>query len=161
MNTKSRNMESHRDELTAEIRTLSLQADARARLDLKRTEMKSKTTEVKNTVQMSNPKFRKLVDRDAQPDTMERDLERVAIEKEREHADLEADSNIATKNLQVAEATLSSLKSQLKTKQDEAKAMDRKISAGLTFKIDQEDFAYDNVEGGLSDCTEELSLAQE
>lgn len=49
MHAKSRNMESRRDELTAEIRTLSLQADARARLDLKRAEVKSKTAETQNT----------------------------------------------------------------------------------------------------------------
>ena len=42
-------------------------------------------------------------------------------EKEREHADMESDASVATRNLQVAEATLSSLKSQLKAKQDEAK----------------------------------------
>lgn len=53
MHAKSRNMESRRDELTAEIRTLSLQADARARLDLKRTEVKSKTAEMQNTYAVS------------------------------------------------------------------------------------------------------------
>ncbi|TFY67850.1 hypothetical protein EVJ58_g1346 [Rhodofomes roseus] len=161
MNSKSRSMELRRDELTAEIRALSLQADARARLDLKRTELKNKTTEMHNTIQMSNPKFRKLVDRDAQPDTMERDLERVAIEKEREHADLGMTSNIASKSLQVAEATLSSLKSQSKAKQDEVKMLDRKISAGLTFKIEEEELIYESVDKGLQECNTELSLAQE
>ena len=42
-------------------------------------------------------------------------------EKEREHADLESDASVANRNLQIAEANLSSLKSQLKAKQDEAK----------------------------------------
>ena len=46
-------------------------------------------------------------------------------EKEREHADLESDASVANRNLQVAEATLSSLKSQLKAKQDEAKGKQR------------------------------------
>lgn len=49
LNSKARGMEMKRDELTAEIRSLSLQADARAKLDLKRTELKSKTNEVKTT----------------------------------------------------------------------------------------------------------------
>ncbi|EPT05284.1 hypothetical protein FOMPIDRAFT_148443 [Fomitopsis schrenkii] len=110
MHAKSRNMESRRDELTAEIRTLSLQADARARLDLKRAEVKSKTAETQNTVEMCNSKFRKFLDRDAQAETMERDLDRIAVEKEREHADLESDANVANRNLQIAEATLSSLR---------------------------------------------------
>ena len=49
MHAKSRSMELRRDKLTAEIRTLSLQADARARLDLKRGEVRSKAAEVQNT----------------------------------------------------------------------------------------------------------------
>lgn len=47
--SKSRNMEDRRDALNTEIRTLSLQADSRARLDLKRAEVKTKTADIKNT----------------------------------------------------------------------------------------------------------------
>ncbi|KAI0917273.1 hypothetical protein AcW2_007450 [Taiwanofungus camphoratus] len=132
LNSKARGMEMKRDELTAEIRSLSLQADARAKLDLKRTELKSKTNEVKTTLEINNAKFRKLVGIDAHPDTMERELERVIAEKEREHADSESQSNIANKNLQTAETTLSNLKAQVKAKRDEMKALDRKIKVGLT-----------------------------
>lgn len=46
---KTKSLEDKREELNAEIRTLSLQADARARLDLKRGEVKSKTSEIANT----------------------------------------------------------------------------------------------------------------
>jgi len=47
--SKARVMEDKRDSLNAELRGLSLQADARARLDLKRSEVRSRTLEVKNT----------------------------------------------------------------------------------------------------------------
>jgi len=47
--TKARTMEDRRDELNSEIRSLSLQADSRARLDIKRGEVKSKTGDIKNT----------------------------------------------------------------------------------------------------------------
>lgn len=47
--SKARVMEDRRDSLNAELRGLSLQADARARLDLKRSEVRSRTLEVKNT----------------------------------------------------------------------------------------------------------------
>jgi DNA repair protein RAD50 len=47
--SKARAMEEQRDNLSAEIRMLSLQADSRARLDLKRDELKSKQNELKNT----------------------------------------------------------------------------------------------------------------
>lgn len=38
-----------RDELNEELRTLSLQADSRAKLDLQRAQMKTKTGEIKTT----------------------------------------------------------------------------------------------------------------
>lgn len=46
--TRSRNLEDKRDEMNAELRSLSLQADSRAKLDLKRAEAKSKNAERKN-----------------------------------------------------------------------------------------------------------------
>ena len=45
---KLRSMEATRDTLNNEFRTLSLQADSRAKLDLHRASLKSKTSEVKN-----------------------------------------------------------------------------------------------------------------
>jgi len=48
LNTKSRSLEDERDALNAEIRVLNLQADTRARLNLKRSEQRSKATELKN-----------------------------------------------------------------------------------------------------------------
>ena len=46
--SKARALEDQREHLNAEIRTLSLQADSRARLDIKRAEMKSKKNEMQN-----------------------------------------------------------------------------------------------------------------
>jgi DNA repair protein RAD50 len=46
---KARNMEDQRSALNSDLRSLSLQADSRARFDLKRIEFKTKTADVKNT----------------------------------------------------------------------------------------------------------------
>lgn len=43
-----RSLEERREELNAELQSLTLQADTRARLDLKRTEIKTKSVEVQN-----------------------------------------------------------------------------------------------------------------
>lgn len=45
---RARSLDDKRDTLNVELRSLSLQADVRARLDLKRAEMRSKKTENKN-----------------------------------------------------------------------------------------------------------------
>jgi DNA repair protein RAD50 len=46
--SKGRDFESRRDELGQELAKLSLQADTRAKLDLKRAELKTKAADVKN-----------------------------------------------------------------------------------------------------------------
>jgi DNA repair protein RAD50 len=46
---KGKRMEETREQLNMELRTLSLQADSRARLDVKRAEVRSKTNEAGNT----------------------------------------------------------------------------------------------------------------
>ena len=46
--SKARALEDRREDLNGEIRTLSLQADSRARLDIKRAELKSKRNEMQN-----------------------------------------------------------------------------------------------------------------
>lgn len=46
---QARTLEAKRDALNGEIRALSLQADTRARLDLKRAEVRNKRAEVENT----------------------------------------------------------------------------------------------------------------
>ena len=51
---KARTMEDRRDELNSEIRSLSLQADSRARFDIKRSELKSKQGDIRNTYAHGN-----------------------------------------------------------------------------------------------------------
>jgi len=46
---KARELEDERERLNSELQGLSLQADSRARLELKRGEVKSKTMEIQNT----------------------------------------------------------------------------------------------------------------
>ncbi|OAX38147.1 hypothetical protein K503DRAFT_770797 [Rhizopogon vinicolor AM-OR11-026] len=146
---KARNMEDQRDTLNTELRGLSLQADSRARLDLKRAEMRSKTSDTKNTLELCNAKFRKLIGKDARAETMERDIDRVSREKEEELADVEAEAAIANKELQQAETTLSRAKSEARSKRDEMKKLEKKlkdeIEGGLPF-----DFAYKSAEDELN-----------
>lgn len=143
---KARSMEDERDTLNMELRGLSLQAESRARLDLKRAEMRSKTSDTKNILELCNVKFRKLIGRDARVETMERDIDRVSSEKDEELADAEAEAAAANKELQQAETTLSHAKSEMKSKRDELKKLEKKLK--------------DEIEGGIS-CDTALSLAEE
>ncbi|KAG2155166.1 P-loop containing nucleoside triphosphate hydrolase protein [Suillus bovinus] len=150
---KARNMEDQRDTLNTELRGLSLQAESRARLDLKRAEMRSKTSDTKNILELCNVKFRKLIGRDARAETMERDIDRASREKDEELAEAEAEAATANKELQQAETTLSHAKSEMKSKRDELKKLEKKLK--------------DEIEGGISLETaitlaeEELNLRKE
>ncbi|CAL1713176.1 unnamed protein product [Somion occarium] len=127
--SKYRSLEVTRDGLNNEFRTLSLQADSRAKLDLNRASLKTKSAEVKNVIEINNPKFRKLVGADAHVETMERELDRVHREKERQRHDLMEQRKSADSKLSNAEAELSSTTRELKAAKDKLKALDKQIKA--------------------------------
>ncbi|OBZ71496.1 DNA repair protein RAD50 [Grifola frondosa] len=154
--SKTRSLDLKREELNAELRTLSSQADSRAKLDLQRESLKARTSEVKTILDIHNPKFRKLVGMDINPDTMLRELERVSLEKDREHADLENQSNVSSHNLQTAQTVLSNLKAQIKAKQEEIKAKDRQLKVGL-----QEGDFEGTVEEAVASASSEISVRNE
>ena len=88
---------------------------------------------------MCNPKYRKLVGKDARVENMERETDRISRsaatsfraisslmtcgcrEKDHELAEAETELAAVNKTLQTAETTLSQAKSQLKNKRDELK----------------------------------------
>lgn len=151
--TKIRSMEDQKEALSQELRSLSLQADMRARLDIKRTEEKSKAAEVRNILESHNAKFRALTGADANAATMERELERASIEKDRELIELETQHNAANRDLQQAQTTLSTLKVQLKTKRDEVKVLEKKLKEGLDL--------HDSVDAAIKEATIELNMRKE
>ncbi|KAI0355000.1 hypothetical protein OH77DRAFT_379120 [Trametes cingulata] len=62
---------------------------------------------------------------------MEQELDRISLEKEREQAELETQSATASKNLQAAQTSLTSLRAQVRAKQDEIKELGKQIVLGL------------------------------
>ncbi|THH19195.1 hypothetical protein EW146_g1924 [Bondarzewia mesenterica] len=145
---RSRALEDKRDSLNDELRTLSLQAESRAKLDLKQSELKSKSSDLKNILQINSSKFRKFVGTEARAETMEQELDRVTIEKEKEYNDMEIEATLANRNLHEAETTLSSLKSQLDAKKQELKNVEQKLKDNL--------YEHDSVEAAMKVTNEEL-----
>ncbi|KAI0670775.1 hypothetical protein C8Q78DRAFT_1078750 [Trametes maxima] len=154
--SKGRNLDLRRDELNAELRTLSLQADSRAKLDLHRAQVKAKETEIKTTLEVCNPKFRKLTGVDARAETMAQELDRLFLEKERERAELETQVATANKNLQTAQTSLASLKAQAKAKLDEIKSLDKRLQAGL-----REAECDGTVEDAIDTASKEIGVRNE
>ena len=92
---RSRELQDQKDALNGEFINLNMQASSRAKLDLKRAEIRTKTQDVKNMwvwaylnsmrdievnfsryrLRINNAKFRTLVGVDPKPETVERDVE--------------------------------------------------------------------------------------
>lgn len=73
---KMRGLEEQRELLNTELKNLSLQADARAKLDIKRDDLKKKSQSMNDIIEINNPKFRTLVGLDIRLATVEKDVER-------------------------------------------------------------------------------------
>ncbi|KAN0125486.1 P-loop containing nucleoside triphosphate hydrolase protein [Lactarius tabidus] len=155
LNIKVRSMEDKRDNLTQEIRTLSLQSDARAKLTLHQRDLTSKEREMNNILQISNVKFSNLVGKDASAETMENDVNAIILKKERALVDLEAECSLADRKLHELEASSSSLKSQLKAKHEELRELDKKLKD----KLMEDD--HSSVEEAINDATGEINFLRE
>ncbi|KDQ20852.1 hypothetical protein BOTBODRAFT_124714 [Botryobasidium botryosum FD-172 SS1] len=124
-------MNAERDELNVELRTLSLQADTRAKFSLKKSDLTKKEGEIRMIIDGNASKFRELVGSDPKVDSMEKDLDKVTIRKDQEVLDLEAKGNAANRELHRIENSISTVKSQLKAKQQEIADIKQEIAEVL------------------------------
>ncbi|KAF7288559.1 AAA-23 domain-containing protein [Mycena chlorophos] len=130
-NSTIRDLEETREMLGSEFKALTLQADARVKLKMQQDDVQSKSTEIGNTIDAASKNFRRLVGVDPDPQTIDREVERVLIEKNSELGDVESEATGANNQLQQERSTLNNLKQQLKAKKDELKAIERKVVNGL------------------------------
>ncbi|KIM43207.1 hypothetical protein M413DRAFT_444016 [Hebeloma cylindrosporum] len=128
---KARELEDERERLNTELQGLSLQADSRARLELKRGEVKSKTMEIQTTLDIANIKFKSLTGQESNADTIEHDVDQLYLEKEKDQLKLNSEHKIINGKLQKADLDLGHLKTQLAQKKKELKALDTKLRDAL------------------------------
>ncbi|KAJ7784558.1 hypothetical protein B0H16DRAFT_1492970 [Mycena metata] len=145
--SSNKELEARRDVLNSEFKTLNMQSDSRARLDIQRTEVKSKTAEIEATISNANSAFRRLIGAEPNADTMEREVDRVLVEKEKELGDVEGEAASASSDLQQAQSLLSSLKAQLKAKKDELKGLEKQLKTELE---------HDTLDAALEEASKEV-----
>ncbi|KAJ7644144.1 AAA domain-containing protein [Roridomyces roridus] len=129
--TSSKSLEERRDVLNSEFKSLNLQSESRAKLQFQRGEVRNKTTEIKTTISTANLTFRRLVGSEPNPETMEKEVDRVYGLKEQELSDLEGEASTKNGTLQQTQNLLSSLKIQLKAKKEELKGLEKRIKNDL------------------------------
>ncbi|KAJ7675825.1 AAA domain-containing protein [Mycena polygramma] len=142
-----KSLEERRDVLNSEFKALNMQADSRAKLELQRNFVKTTQAEIASTMTTANSGFRRLVGAEPQADTMEREVDRVHVEKEQEIGELEGEASTANATLQQAQTQLSTLKKQLKAKKDELKGLEKQIKAELE---------HESLEAALEEASKEV-----
>ncbi|KNZ73056.1 DNA repair protein RAD50 [Termitomyces sp. J132] len=126
--SKVKVLEDRRELLNNELRTLGLQSDVRAKLNLAKEDIKTKGAEILNTLELANVKIRKLTkEKDVTVDTLEPEVNRLTAGREQRCEELERLANTANNNVSKAEATISNAKAQLKTKKDELRVLERRL----------------------------------
>ena len=157
-----RTLEDAREQLSSEMRTLTMHADAGIKLDLKRREINSKTTDIQNLLSMflcsapqilwrhhrldaANIKYQKLTGgKSLAPDNIERDIDNLMVSvyllplqniveswtwirraKEQEQNQSEHLTVTAASSLQKVEATLTTLRSQVRAKREDISSQHR------------------------------------
>ncbi|KAG2001813.1 RAD50 [Coprinopsis cinerea AmutBmut pab1-1] len=127
----ARQLEEKRESLMEETRALSTQADSRAKLDLKRTEIRTKTVEIQTIMKTVNQKYREHAKRDLDADTAEIEVDRVIRQKEDDVDRLEAGLGSARASLHSVETEMANIKAQISAKESECEKHTKKITSSL------------------------------
>ncbi|KAI5890396.1 uncharacterized protein SCHCODRAFT_01155975 [Schizophyllum commune H4-8] len=128
---EARLLDDQRNEASREFRFLSSQAEIRAKLQLKRTEVQSKTKEVQATIETSRVKFRKIMQKDPVAETMEKDLDKARIERESEQETLDKQATNAASVVQNSETAITTMRQEVKTNKERIRVLDRNIKKVL------------------------------
>ncbi|KAF9475656.1 hypothetical protein BDN70DRAFT_955105 [Pholiota conissans] len=129
--SKARKLEDERDQLNSELQSLTSQAEDRARLDLKRTEAKSKATEIQMNLEAANIRLKKLAGREADVGALDNIIEQMLLQKESEQSKLSNESKIADSKLQKIGLELSSLKTQSTQKKVDLSNLESRLKEGM------------------------------
>ncbi|KAJ3521830.1 hypothetical protein NMY22_g12151 [Coprinellus aureogranulatus] len=155
---QARRLEDKRESLLEESRVLSMQADSRAKLDLKRAEIKAKNAEIETTHRSVALKFQELTNQEPNSNSIEHDIDRVLHKKELEQEDIDRDATAARSALHNLETSLVNLKSEISAKQKEA----REYEAKIWHAIDRgKPDGYDTLDEAIADNKEGLAEARD
>ncbi|KAK4701138.1 DNA repair protein RAD50, partial [Phenoliferia sp. Uapishka_3] len=159
---EARALEEKRDALHVELTSLNLQADVRAKLQLKRTESKRKDDAIQSLIDSSRANFKRIIKLEPTRATMEGEVNAVAKV-------LDADIRAADKSLVDARRVLTNVetsvnltKKKLKELQDASAAAKRRVQMGLQrqdTECETVEAAMTEAEQNIAEITEEVKSA--
>ncbi|KAG8953820.1 DNA repair protein rad50 [Tulasnella sp. 424] len=152
-------VEVEREALYSEQTRSATQADERAKLDLKRADLKKKQAMVERILEAQATKFRNFFDVDAQAETMESDIDHLLSTRNREITRLENEYNKANRESAEAHSSHERLKKDLADKQKEVDDLVKKIHKAANAQ--SEVGVNVTLEQALEDAATELRYCQE
>ncbi|KAL1742353.1 P-loop containing nucleoside triphosphate hydrolase protein [Schizophyllum fasciatum] len=147
---EARQLDDQRNEASREFRFLSSQAEIRAKLQLKRTEVQTKTKEIQTTIEGSRVKFRKLLQKDPAAESMEKDLDKARIERESEQENLDKQATNATSAVQNSETAITAMRQEVKQNKERIRVLERNIKRVLNDRP--------TIEQAISEAKEEIEI---
>ncbi|KAG8966435.1 DNA repair protein rad50 [Tulasnella sp. 419] len=137
VNKEIQKTEGEREALYTEQSRASLQANARAKLEVQKADLKKKKADVDRILTTQGDKFRALVDVDPQIETMETDVDGALSTKNRELVRLEAELGKANREHLEAQSTLNRSKKELTDKRAEVTSLTKKIEHAANLNLDE------------------------
>lgn len=147
-----RELESQRERLNNELASSTQQMESRTNLSLRKEEAQKLDLEIQNTLNTMSLRYQQLLGHKPVVESVERELDRGIMEKEREIHDMEAESSSANRRLTQVESTISNLKNQQKVMSEEMKSLERKIAP---IRGD-----HPSLKHALADTNEQMNLCQ-
>ncbi|KAG8880381.1 DNA repair protein rad50 [Tulasnella sp. 332] len=153
------NTHTERDLLMDEHSKSSMQASDRAKLDVKRGDLKKKQAFVDRTLETHSAKFRIYFDVDAQPESMESDIEQLITSKTRELSRLEADYNNTNRESAELQSTYKRLKQEFADKKQEVTKLEKRLYDAVNANLEK-DQAPSTLNQAIADANAELQDLQ-
>ncbi|THU87035.1 hypothetical protein K435DRAFT_867671 [Dendrothele bispora CBS 962.96] len=147
-----RTLEHKRDDLNAEFVALNSQSEVRAKLDLNRKDVKTKTIEVNTTIKTAGKKYRDLVGKETQAESFEEDIVHLEKTKDEELSELEKEAHDMTQRLQEAKAKYATQQAQMGDYQKELDALEARMKKELYDTTD-----YTSVDEAIADSMKEIN----
>ncbi|TFK24964.1 hypothetical protein FA15DRAFT_383374 [Coprinopsis marcescibilis] len=150
-------LEEKRESLMEETRALSTQADSRAKLDLKRSEVRTKNHEIQALLRTATTKFEDVAGHELKAETAESDVDRLIRAKDEEQTQLDREAPAAKSELGILDAEIQNLKTQISNKQTEAEKLNKFLNKAIGLEFKSLDEAIRDVSAEVDALNKELA----
>ncbi|KAF4617143.1 hypothetical protein D9613_005936 [Agrocybe pediades] len=155
MSDRSRLIEAQREKLSEELSSLTKDVSTRAKLEVRKGEIKTKLSDMDKILESSDKKYRSIAAGSLSADTIEKLVEKLHADKDIEQKKFAGESRLLTSKVEKAEEELRRLEKLLKDKHKKAQDLRDEITSAL-----QCNFEGWTLEDAIAGALTELNIRQ-